>query len=337
MVIIGHSYALPYFPHGMFDYFYSFHVSCFFILSFSYPAKQLSIERVKNNVVRLLVPYLLLYALFSAIVVFLNTNNIYVKQALPYGDYSFIGFLWTFITGGFLPLQVYTGMQYLWFMPAMFSFMVIKDYFKTQASSRLKAFILCIGAFCYFFAYVYEYYPPYPNRYVYFIQWMSPLSILHSLGMVFISVLTMFCLRIRLKYIMGGAFVLCTIWFWIGIYAKDVPFEDIIRICRLFMPLPAFCFFYSVKGVLARIKLLRAFGNKSMIIYLVQSPICVLICSIQNKLSIISSPIGTLVSLLIIISASYLVTMAIMRFPTTKFLFASRTYIEFENYFFHKS
>ena len=334
MIIIGHCYGLPYFPKGLFDYLYSFHVACFFILSFIYPSKHLTKERFNNYTVRLLLPYFMLYIIFSAIIFFFMLNGIDAKPSLAYGDYSFCGWLATLFTGGFLPLHIYTGMQYLWFMPAMFSFVIVRDLFKmNSAFIQHKSLFVFFCFICYFLVCVFSYYPPFPNKIVYLIQRFSPLSFFYSLGMIFVSYVTsIFLKNTRIKYYMGG-FIAITLFFVFNLYTEFLKYESVVRCLRVLMPLLAFCFLYIIKGHLVRYKFLCAFGRMSMMIYIVQSPICVILSKMPYKFEALFNPIGSALMLIVIILTSYFVAKLLFVIPLTRVAFASRNLDQLKSFF----
>ena len=152
LIILGHNMIFTHYTEpiqGM-GYLYCFHIQAFFILPFLYSAKPLTKERLANYFIRLYWPYLLLTTILSVIY-----SNFYLQK-----EFDFWGILRMFITGDVDLIKQYCGIQIFWFMPAMFSLSVLKDWFY-NSNKVVRAVLLlfsCIANVFLFLASDYGYY-----------------------------------------------------------------------------------------------------------------------------------------------------------------------------------
>ena len=152
LIILGHNMIFTHYTEpvqGM-GYLYCFHIQAFFILPFLYGAKPLTKERLANYFIRLYWPYLLLTTILSVIY-----SNFYLQK-----EFDFWGILRMFITGDVDLIKQYCGIQIFWFMPAMFSLSVLKDWFY-NSNKVVRAVLLlfsCIANVFLFLASDYGYY-----------------------------------------------------------------------------------------------------------------------------------------------------------------------------------
>ena len=121
LIVLGHNMIFTYYAEpiqGM-GYLYCFHIQAFFILPFLYGAKPLSKKRLANYFIRLYWPYLLLTTILSV-----AYSNFYLQK-----EFDLWGILRLYVTGDVDLIKQYWGIQIFWFMPAMFSLSVLKDWF----------------------------------------------------------------------------------------------------------------------------------------------------------------------------------------------------------------
>lgn len=121
LIILGHNMVFTYYAEpvqGM-GYLYCFHIQAFFILPFLYGTRPLSEKRLTNYFIRLYWPYLLLTTILSVVY-----YNFYLQK-----NFNFLGILRMYVTGDVSLIKQYCGVQIFWFMPAMFSLSVLKDWF----------------------------------------------------------------------------------------------------------------------------------------------------------------------------------------------------------------
>ena len=136
LIVLGHnmffSYSTEQFQ-GM-GLLYSFHIQSFFLLPFFYPLKSLTKERFLNLLCRYYVP-------FFEMLIFLTLLKIFYT-----GKISGTFFEWlscAIFSGSYL--QNFTGNQFLWFLPAMFLTMSLKEFF-TGCGKRGKIALSITGS-----------------------------------------------------------------------------------------------------------------------------------------------------------------------------------------------
>lgn len=179
LVVFGHNhFFLDSFSEGFYKWLYSFHVALFFILPFFYPERHFSWNRVFTNAKRLLWPYTYLFILFSVISIFFLKISVYD-----------IGIFETYITGDFYRLRMYTGFQYLWFLPAMFSMLIFKDLF-TSGNKTIRGVLLALGTVCFVFAWVFLYNTPFDSVVNKVLSRFSILSCCIGCGVFFLGITT---------------------------------------------------------------------------------------------------------------------------------------------------
>ena len=157
-VVFGHNLFVGEFNHGFYDWVYSFHVSSFFLLPFFYPDHRLSLDRIKIYAKRLLWPYSYLFVFF------------YIIYGIVSKSWNYdIGCFRTFIAGDFYKISYYTKFQYIWFLPALFSMLVIKDT-ATIANKRIGNVLIFVSAMFFVMFGIFLYHRPYPFTVNYSVQ-----------------------------------------------------------------------------------------------------------------------------------------------------------------------
>lgn len=152
IIVLGHNYIFAERFVTCYDYLYTFHVACFFILSFIYPPKRLSKSRVVDYFVRTYIPYICFFLLLFLCNLILRTRGITLGRSEQIGEMSLIGALTSILNGGVDLLPTYTIFQYLWFLPAWFSFSVLKDLL--HGGGQIIAIRSFDFGFCLFLFYV---------------------------------------------------------------------------------------------------------------------------------------------------------------------------------------
>ena len=139
LIILGHNTILINNISGLFDYLYSFHVLTFFILPWFYTTKFSWNSTIRRST-KLWFWYL---AFFVVQVVFYNL--------LFDTTFSFSETIKAFFLGGHTLLKGVTGYMYLWFMPAFFFSMLVRDlYTIANKPSRIAMIIASIGIVAFF-------------------------------------------------------------------------------------------------------------------------------------------------------------------------------------------
>ena len=141
LIILGHFQPYVRIPVFIRSFIYAFHVNCFLILPLFYPIKQLNFNRIKNYFARLMIPYTIIYGLLfigSCVRIIAHDQH----------DTNVVSYImkggWTYLVGGYYPLYHTIDLRYLWFLPLMFSFSIVKDYYNS-ANNRTKYYLLCFG------------------------------------------------------------------------------------------------------------------------------------------------------------------------------------------------
>lgn len=117
LIVLGHDHLLAPVHSMVFDYLYSFHLVCFFILPYFYDRKlTLSWVGVKKLGKRLLLPYMTFFVLCVFVSLFLRKGN----------PQSLLQIIKGLIIGSPYPLRNSAGFIFLWFLPSFFSFSVLR-------------------------------------------------------------------------------------------------------------------------------------------------------------------------------------------------------------------
>ncbi len=308
LVIIGHSQPLTDYPSRLWHYLYTFHVHGFFILPFLYPKKELSKNRIKNYFARLIVPYIILFTLFLIPQLITKSSSVDYIQCLE-----------AFVTGGIYPLKNSINIIYIWFMPTMFSLYILRDYFNNNKSLFLQYVLLSVGFILYFFLWVCVYGPFFSDIRTK-LMYISPISILQSIGALFLGVTTIFLLNRsnnKLITIFILLFVISTVFFFITPLGS--PF---ILLLKLIMPIVVFVILYHCREHLANLSILTKMGEISFVIYIVQTPLCVLFYTIIPKyINTTNIIIAIFITLVLIASSYYFAKMIIKIKWLNRFLF----------------
>lgn len=321
LIILGHFQPYIMIPKYVRAYIYAFHVNCFFILPLLYPIKQLSYGRVKNYFARLMVPYIIIFILFfcSSFVWRITHPLLYEQNVMVY----ILGGVYSFVMGGFYPLLHSIGIRYIWFMPLMFSFSIVKDYFFSYATKRMKCIILVVGFVFYCILWVCLK-GPYCSELRETVMYISPLSIWQAVGALFMGVITIFVLQRQLgnvTYLIS--FVILFVLF--GITPDDSLF---LLTLKFFIPIVAFAVLFYNRSLLSQSSLLRKFGECSFEIYIVQTPICVVMYTLLPKLVPNNSIMVRLLSFVLVLAICYYTAKIMSNIRIVKRFFFPRTWDE---------
>ena len=167
-------------------YIYLFHVKAFFILPFFYKSSTTTLRHsFEKNFIRLYYPFLIFFILLS-IIYYLTYSAILDPNKLANGlgdieSFKFLYFINTVVTGNAYLIDYYTGYQFLWFLPVMFSMMIIKNYLQNKKS--IKNIALILGFLLYMLIYVFNGYSLIRYR----IMLFSPFAIIQGIAMFFLG------------------------------------------------------------------------------------------------------------------------------------------------------
>lgn len=126
-IVLGHNFIFADCFEGSHAYWYTFNVACFFILSYFYPAKGLTKDRTINNIVRMYCPYICSFIALFVCNYICTSKGIVLSQNDQIGVMTVPGFFIALFNGGVDWLPTYIVFQYLWFLPAMFAFSILKE------------------------------------------------------------------------------------------------------------------------------------------------------------------------------------------------------------------
>lgn len=139
LIVLGHNGILMGKYEGMQkialnDFMYSFHVYAFFFITSLYNWKPISWEGIKKNFRKLYVPYTLMFCAVCLI-------NTLMTRCLPDPASLFVGYF----TGGDPTIDKAIGMSFVWFLPTMFSFLILLGVLARQKYQHIKYAIVIIG------------------------------------------------------------------------------------------------------------------------------------------------------------------------------------------------
>ncbi len=139
LIILGHNGILMGKAPGLTvtsfnNYLYSFHVYCFLFLPFLYNIPLFTKERIKKNFIHLYKPYTAAFLLLLLISLFSSPKT------------NLVGIIWAYISGSEPLLKTNIGASFIWFLPTMFSLLLMRDFFmkkgKKLTGITLLSFII---------------------------------------------------------------------------------------------------------------------------------------------------------------------------------------------------
>lgn len=119
LIMVGHNAYLMDLRADLKDFLYAFHIHSFFYLTCMYNIPNLTWSRIKKDFFRLYVPYTLLFGLFVVLYYFLQGG----------GDLQCGAIFTAYFSGGAMQIANVAGFQYLWFLPAMFAFLFLRNVY----------------------------------------------------------------------------------------------------------------------------------------------------------------------------------------------------------------
>ncbi len=131
LIVLGHNGILMGKAPGLSvttlnDYLYSFHVYLFLILPFLYNIPQFTKERLKKDFLHIYKSY----TLMCIALVFINTF-------LLNQEFNLWNTLLAFLSGNELKIKTVIGASFPWFMPTMFSLLLLRNYLLNKKNNVL--------------------------------------------------------------------------------------------------------------------------------------------------------------------------------------------------------
>lgn len=126
LVVLGHNVITQEISPEISKFLYDFHVFGFFFLPFLFTAKKLSKENIVTYAIRYLVPYIIFCMLFMIVA------NIFTRNTI--NESSISSFIISIFTGSAHLLKKTVGIQLLWFLPSLFSLIIIRMMYESCPS-----------------------------------------------------------------------------------------------------------------------------------------------------------------------------------------------------------
>ncbi len=234
------------------DWFYTFHVYCFFILPFFYNKNPYRKGNVRKNVIKLLYPYLWVTLLCLTLSVFV--------MGTEFKGWRHFG--WTWISGSGFLLEEATGLSFPWFLPAMFTLLLFKDiYFSAREEVRR----VMIGISLVLWGITLTGTVKFSTMGTY-----VPFALIPAFRLLPICLLTVWIAEklksnITTLCLVTAVFALLTLLFW---FSQNYNIRTGRMVFYFLMPVAAFLTLLQFKNYLAKVRLLVAFGKLSLQIYL---------------------------------------------------------------------
>lgn len=280
LIILGHNTLFSDLSRIGMVYLYTFHIHAFFILPFLYPNKPITSKRIVDYFIRLYYPFVLFFILLSILwgifqkIDFPMNNNVVVIQENS-GIPQWILYIVTLLNGSPFYIDYFTGFQFLWFLPVMFSMYILRDFYYSDMCSRcLKYLMLVMGGICFILFIVFGYRSPYDKMLNQIILFSSPFAITKAFGYFFYGILTL-CLLNKLRnrktiVVIQCVFIIGSIFCFLNMHEGEVPIDDIYRWeLLLIMPFLFFYIIYYYKNTLGNLYVLRKIGKYSFPIYMI--------------------------------------------------------------------
>lgn len=318
-IVLGHNFIFAECFGGSHGYWYTFNVACFFILSFFYPAKKLTKERLINNFVRMYCPYICFFLTLFVINFLCTSRGIVLSQNEQIGSMTISGFFVALVNGGVDWLPTYIVFQYLWFLPAMFAFTILKEIL-LGGGNFLKIILLTLGGGAYVFLYVFMYHAPYPMTVNKTIEAFSLFAVFQGLAFVFLSYITH-----KASYYFQNVWIASILFLLFTYLYFNHNSRELVWCMRAIMPIITFIILLGFKEHIAKSKILRTCGIYSLQIYLVQTPICAVVYTIAKRYLPMDSIAVALSSQVLIFVLSCLIGFLLTKIPITNRLLFPRS------------
>ncbi len=313
LIVLGHNAMFTKSLPGSFEYVYLFHVQAFFILPFLYgKTKNENFQTAfKKNFIRLYYPYILFFVALSLInylVIRLSGQNFDLNALyFPANGNKVLYYISTFFTGNYYLIDVFTGMQYLWFLPVMFSMTMLMNL--NIQKKCLKFFLMILGAISYVLFMVFMYTKPYNASFNFSLMLISPFAVLQGIGVWFLGTSFLYILNNpKFSKIVKYSSVIFIVLSILFIFRKFVCSNYVIiyYVVRFLMPLIFMCFIWMYRDKFSNIGILKKVGDLSFGIYIIHPILCNILYLIFKKYFAVNL-INALVVQLIVFSFSYYV------------------------------
>ena len=278
LIILGHNTFFSKLSTIGMVYLYLFHIYSFFMLPFLYPNNKLTRTRILNYFSKLYYPFICLYIFLSIIHLLCEIYGFLPQNVdtLPVEtNIHSIHWLVTIFTGNSFMIDYYTGFQFLWFMPVMFSMSIIREYY-ISANKITRILIIASSFLFYIFLVIFSFRAPYDRSINFYIKLYSVFAIPHALGFYFMGMCSLFVIKLW-KKIRKYIIIINPIIFSLATlicfnYKQDdlLPIPDILRwILLVVMPFSFFLLLYQFRDILSKSSILCELGKYSFLIYII--------------------------------------------------------------------
>ena len=310
LIVLGHNAVFTKSIPSSFEYLYTFHVQTFFILPFLYGTKSKSlIDSFSKNFVRLYYPFLLFFTLLSILWLFAQ-GRIADANSVSDLDLSYSGkvlyFISAIFTGNYFLIDYFSGFQFLWFLPVMFSMNILRETLEER--KYVQRIILIIGIASYIMFFVFMYKKPYADDVNFRLMLFSPFAILQGCGAYFMGKMCVDIMRNKHNKVtiplLSILFIIASI-IYIVIACSGFLTNEILWFLRFIMPFLFINFLYSIKERLAVSKILKNLGIYSFPIYIIHPVLCTVVFMICQRLSCVSVVSSLVVQAVVVIVSYY--------------------------------
>lgn len=278
LIILGHNSFFSSESRIGMVYLYTFHIQAFFMLPFLYPHKKISATRLRDYAIRLYYPFVVLFLSLTLLNYVGNSLGIIPKSVSPQMiemSNKWKDFLLTILTGNGYNIDYFTGFQFLWFLPVMFSMTILKDIYYDKNTSKVFKFLMILSGSIFFFIYfIFGFRTPFDKNIIYLLKEYSPFAVTYALGAFFMGVVGLWIIKMknnRIAYIaIPMLFILGTVICLMSQHDGEIPINDEIRwVLLLTMPFLFFFILYQIRYTLSNSRLLQKLGKYSFPIYII--------------------------------------------------------------------
>lgn len=326
LIVLGHNMIFTYYlePFQGMGYLYCFHIQSFFILPFLYGSKPLSKNRIVNYFIRLYWPYIILTILMSV-----GYYTIYLKNG-----FDFKGVLRMCVTGDVNLIKQYCGIQIFWFMPAMFSLFVLKDYY--YYSSRIaKSILLLLSCSANVFLFLAMY-----NGYYYKIssniQSYLPFGIYMGVSYLIFGVSVRWIIfRLLTKnrnisiYLMI-LFFICSIIYFLNV--RLMHLYTVLILLKIIMPVVFMLILWYYSNYFVKNRIWEKLGDKTFPIYLLHPFIGYVLYWVVSEYFQISL-FWAIITQIVMLSVSYYLSVGLYRMNRLRMLLLPRSFSDIKSSF----
>lgn len=241
----------------IYTWLYSFHVYSFFILPFLYNSNSYKKGNLKKYATKILYPY---FWIFIICLLIYNVSGETHSNSISYIIYSFF-------IGNDMLLKDVIGFNFPWFLPIMFSILLLKDFYYSSTKS-IKLIIIFISMLLWILS-IFSFVE------INTLTNYTPFSFLKALCFFLFCLVSLFLIKRYniqtekvkkiYRFLFAFIFVLLSIILYLNTNYKIIA---ISRLLRFLMPISFFVFIYSIIEYIPKSKWLINLGKYSLQIYL---------------------------------------------------------------------